>query len=142
MAATPEAAVTAEAGVSPAPASVLPARCLPRVAHFARGPFLDARLVTPSDFKWRNARTYVVENVDGLNYRAVRVTVNRHHYGWWAVELLGTPLPLGDELPEPEPVGVFVELADGRVLQLPAGWREIDPDSGEWLGDNGEVFSS
>jgi len=99
--------------------------------------------VTPTDFTWRNARTYIVENAaDGLNYRAVRVTVNRHHYGYWAVELLGTPLPLGDE-PEPvEPVGVFVELVDGRVIQLPPGWREIDPDSGEWLGDNGEVFSS
>lgn len=93
MTASPEAETT-EAGASPAPASVLPPHYTPRAAGYARGPFLDPRLVTPTDFKWREARTYIVENIDGLNYRAVRVMVDRHHYGWWAVELLGQPLPL------------------------------------------------
>lgn len=84
------------------PSSGLPARYSPLVAGYARGPFLNPRIVTPTSFRWRNARTYLIENADdGLNYRAVRVTVGRDHYGWWAIELLGTMLPAAEfDLPD------------------------------------------
>ena len=73
-------------------ASALPAHYSPKVAGYARGPFLEPSLITPSDWLWRNARTYVVTHSDGLNYRALNVSVDGETIGWWAVELLGTPL--------------------------------------------------
>ena len=79
--------------VTAARLSELPARYSPKVAGHARGPFLEPTLITPSDWLWRNARTYVVRcALDGLDYRALRVSVNGQTVGWWAVELLGTPL--------------------------------------------------
>lgn len=114
-----------EVGAMPS-ASGLPPRYLPRVAGYARGPWIDPRLVTPTEFRWRNARTYILEDYDGVEWRCVRITVpGGHHAGWWAVELLGLPL-----LGEPEPIelvtGLVVELADGRTIQLPVGWRVIE----------------
>ena len=73
-------------------ASALPAHYSPKVAGYARGPFLEPVLITPSDWLWRNARTYVVRHSDGLDYRALNVSVDGQTVGWWAVELLGTPL--------------------------------------------------
>lgn len=73
--------------------TALPPRYSPKVAGNARGPFLEPTLITPSDWLWRNARTYVVRcALDGLDYRALRVSVDGQTVGWWAVELLGTPL--------------------------------------------------
>ena len=79
----------------PSPGSPLPADARPRVAAYAHGPFLDPALVTPSAWKWRNARTYIVQHSDGHDYRAVRVTsLSGEFLGYWAVELLGVPLTL------------------------------------------------
>lgn len=72
--------------------SVLPANYRPRVAGFARGPFLVPALVTPTQVTWRNARTYIVQIADGRNFRAVRITAGRTFVGWWAVEEFGLPL--------------------------------------------------
>jgi hypothetical protein len=116
-----------EAGRLRTPASGLPPRYLPRVAAYARGPFIEPRLVTPTDVSWRNARTYVVTGYDGIEYRCVRVTVpGGHHFGWWAVELLGVSL-MGDTTPGVPIVtpGLVVELADGRRIRLPDGWIEL-----------------
>jgi len=85
-------AKTPEAG-SP-PASGLPSHYSPRVAGYARGPFLDPQSITPTDFRWRNARTYIVEHKTGVRYRALRVMVGSHTFGWWAIERLGELLPL------------------------------------------------
>jgi hypothetical protein len=82
-----------ETGSIPAPVSGLPPRYLPRVAGYARGPFIEPRLVTPTDIAWRNARTYIVTSYEGIEYRCVRVTApGGHHYGWWAVEVVGISL--------------------------------------------------
>lgn len=85
--------------VSPslAPGSSLPRHYSPTVAGYASGPFLDPQLITPSDWNWRNARTAVVRHSDGLDYRAVRVWSDGDFIGWWAVELLGTPLSAFEE---------------------------------------------
>lgn len=81
------------AGPHPDPAVGLPSRYAPRVAGYARGPWLDPATVTPSDWRWKAARTYTVENAaDGQTYRAIRVTSGLAFIGYWAVELLGTPL--------------------------------------------------
>lgn len=72
----------------------LPPHYAPAVAGYARGPFLTPALITPSGWRWRNARTYTVQSADDmLIYRALRITVDGEFVGWWAVELLGTPLP-------------------------------------------------
>lgn len=89
-------AATYEAGrMHSDPASYLPALYSPQVAGYARGPWLTPKTVTPTQWRWRNCRTYLVLADDGLNYRAVRVTDDRTHEfaGYWAVELLGTMLP-------------------------------------------------
>lgn len=82
-------------------ASGLPSHYLPGVAGYAGGPWLTPELVTPSDWSWRSARTYVVRNADdGLDYRAIRVYsgfapgVGNECVGYWAVERLGDPLTL------------------------------------------------
>ena len=77
--------------------SSLPRHYSPGVAGYARGPFLDAQLVTPSDWRWRNVRSAVVRHSDGLDYRAIRVWSEGVLLGWWAVELLGTPLSAFEE---------------------------------------------
>lgn len=64
----------------------------PRSAGYARGPMLIPELVTPSEWRWRNCRTYVIRNADGHDYRAVRVYSGGEMIGYWAVELLGVPL--------------------------------------------------
>lgn len=77
----------------------LPATYIPKVAGYARGPFVSG-LVTPSAWWWKNTRTVVVHNeADGLDYRAIRVLDDARtpeFVGYWAVELLGVPLTLGD----------------------------------------------
>lgn len=77
---------------SVSPGSVLPARYIPKVAGYAGGPFLEPELVTPSGWQWYDVKTYVVRHSDGLDYRAVRVSSEGVFIGYWAVELLGTPL--------------------------------------------------
>lgn len=72
--------------------STLPRRHTPTLAAWSSGPFLDPKLVTPSEWTWRGARTYVVDTVDGEQYRALRVESEGEFIGYWAVELLGTPL--------------------------------------------------
>ncbi len=90
------------AGAYPSPGSVLPPRYTPRVAGYARGPFLVPVEVTPSEWRWRNTRTAIVKAADGLNYRALRIHVGGEFVGWWAVELLGSLLPLNEWETEPE----------------------------------------
>jgi hypothetical protein len=93
MSRDPRAAKTPSPAIDPqSPGSVLPSRYTPRVAGFARGPFLDPQTVTPSGWRWHDVRTYVVRHTDGRDYRAVRVTSEGALLGYWAVELLGTPL--------------------------------------------------
>ena len=75
--------------------TALPRHYTPKVAGYARGPFLDPQLVTPSAWRWRNCRSYVIRHSDGLDYRAVRVldtSRSPEFIGYWAVELLGIPL--------------------------------------------------
>lgn len=75
------------------PAPGLPPRYLPRIARFSRGPFIEPRIVTPTDLRWRDARTYVVQDYDEVLWRCLRVTIpGGHHYGYWAIELLGVSL--------------------------------------------------
>jgi hypothetical protein len=86
--------------LSPGFLSALPPVYLPRVAGYARGPFIQPETVTPSDWNWRNARTCVVSDSTGTYYRCVRVSTPTKHgpvfVGYWAVELLGIPLPLAE----------------------------------------------
>lgn len=85
---------TAAANPSGLAAADLPASYAPKVAGYARGPFLDAAHVRSTEWRWNNCRTYVVTTPEGVDYRAVRVT-DLHtsaEVGYWAVELLGTPL--------------------------------------------------
>lgn len=77
--------------------SVLPAHYSPRVAGYAGGPFIEPEIVTPSDWTWRGARTYVVRGRDGMDYRCVRVSSGIDHVGYWSVELLGEPSPIDGE---------------------------------------------
>lgn len=81
-------------GASALRASGLPGAYTPKVAGYARGPFLDPQLVTPSEWRWRNTRTYIIQHSDGLDYRAVMVHSHGDFVGYWAVELLGLPLTL------------------------------------------------
>lgn len=79
----------------------LPDQYTPRVAGYARGPMLDPIEVRESSWAWRNTRTYVVRAADGHDYRAVRVHSalggkGSTFIGYWAVELLGVPLPLSE----------------------------------------------
>src|SRR3954468_1628200 len=76
-----------------APGSALPAVFTPVVAGYARGPFVEPRIVTPTDWRWRNTRTYIVQDIDGTEYRCLRVTSGGRFIGYWAVELLGALLP-------------------------------------------------
>lgn len=76
----------------------LPERYRPIVAGYARGPLITAPdEVRPSEWRWRNARTYVVRHL-GHDYRAVRLysVPDGAPLGYWAVELLGVPLPLSE----------------------------------------------
>lgn len=92
-----EAAKTPSPATFPqSPGSVLPAHYTPKVAGYARGPFMEPETVTPTEWRWRNARTYIVRHSDGHDYRAVRVTSEGVFIGYWAVELLGIPLPLSE----------------------------------------------
>ena len=94
----------AERNQSPAnapasPGFELPPHYIPRVAGYARGPFMTGR-VMPSEWRWRNVRTYIVTSErDGLDYRCVLVTADKTPVGYWAVEMLGTPLPLAEWMP-------------------------------------------
>lgn len=88
---------TAEKTPTPAtpdrlPASALPAHYTPRVAGYARGPFIQPHTVTPTDWKWRNARSYLVTDEAGTTWRCIQVCSDGKPVGYWAVELLGTPL--------------------------------------------------
>jgi len=80
------------------PGSVLPPHHTPRVAAHAHGPFIDPELVTPTEWKWRNVRTYVVRAANGHDYRCIRVSAGGVQIGYWAVELLGVPLFGRDDL--------------------------------------------
>lgn len=75
------------------PASALPAHYTPRVAGYARGPFIDPAEVTPTEWRWRNARSYIVTDKAGTAWRCIQVCSDGKPIGYWAVELLGTPLP-------------------------------------------------
>lgn len=99
MLANPNASGPEEPPVSPpAGGSSLPAHYTPRIAGYARGPFLDPQLITPSHWNWRNTRTAVVRHADGHDYRAIRVSSTTGEFlGWWAVELLGVPLTIFEE---------------------------------------------
>lgn len=82
---------------APTPGSFLPRHYSPAVAGYAAGPFLTPELVTPSAWRWKNTRTYVIRHTDGRDYRAVRVESDGEFVGYWAVELLGTPLTSAEE---------------------------------------------
>lgn len=154
MTASQRAEHTPEAGL-PRPASGLPPRYLPRVAHYARGPWIEPRLVIPTEFGWRGTRTYLVEDYDGVEWRCLRVTTEGPDLvGYWAVERLGYPLTV-DPSPADGPAMVghdvvstnpnpalnaswrgraiaytnapslLIELADGRRIMLPVGWTEV-----------------
>lgn len=78
------------------PSGVLLPSYTPIVAHYAPGPFLDEQIVTPSEYRWRGTRTYIVrDRTTRQEYRALRVSDGPHFVGYWAVELLPTPLDLG-----------------------------------------------
>ena len=84
---------TREASAESVGASGLPAGYSPRVAGYARGPWMDPQLVTPSELKWINVRTAVVRHSDGADYLCVRVFDRSHNFvGWWAINMIGTPL--------------------------------------------------
>ncbi len=90
----PKAAETPSPATIPqSPGSALPAHYSPLVAGYARGPFVEPATVTPTDWRWRDTRTYIVRATDGHDYRCVRVTSEGVEIGYWAVELLGVPLP-------------------------------------------------
>jgi len=73
----------------------LPEHYTPRVAGHARGPMIVSPVETrASEWRWRNCRTYVIRALDGHDYRAVQVYSDGLMLGYWAVELLGVPLPL------------------------------------------------
>jgi hypothetical protein len=78
------------------PGSLLPRRYSPLVAGYSRGPFITPAQVTPTDWRWRGTRTYiVVDNTpERTEYRCLRVHAEGRFIGYWAVELLGELLPL------------------------------------------------
>jgi hypothetical protein len=85
-------------GSTPAPqAGVLPPVYTPAIAVHAPGPFLDEQIVTPSTQKWMNARTYIVrDRTTRQEYRALRIQDHSGHFvGYWAIELMPSPLDLG-----------------------------------------------
>jgi len=79
-----------------APVVSLPATYIPMVAGYARGPFIDPVTVTPTSWRWRNTRSFIVRASNGKDYRCVRVSSEGSFVGYWAVELLGMPLPLNE----------------------------------------------
>lgn len=144
-----------EAG-DPHTASGLPPRYLPRIARYALGPFIEPRLVTPTDFGWRGTRTYLVEDYGGVEWRCLRVTTEGPDLvGYWAIERLGYPLisppsPLdgpamvgssvvatnpnprlaaawrGRAIAYTDAPSLLIELSDGRRIMLPVGWCEVE----------------
>jgi hypothetical protein len=77
----------------PSPGSTLPPHYTPRVAGYARGPFIEPAHVIPTDWRWRDAPTVVVIGADGQEFRCVPVHSAGALVGYWAVERLGVPLP-------------------------------------------------
>lgn len=97
MSRQPEAARNTEpAPIPQAPVSVLPPHYAPKVAGYARGPFIDPVTVTPTNWRWRNARSFIVRDKSGQDYRCIRVFADGKIVGYWAVEKLGKLLPLAD----------------------------------------------
>lgn len=89
----PQTAVGPSPATSPqSPGSVLPRHYSPMVAGYARGPFIEPVTVTPTDWRWRNARSAIVRDRNGTDWRCIRVVSEGVIVGWWAVELLGIPL--------------------------------------------------
>lgn len=91
------AASYASPATSPSPGLSLPAVYTPLAAGYARGPYITPETVTPTDWRWRSARTYIVTDADGTNYRCVRVFSGGRFIGYWAVELLGEILSAFEE---------------------------------------------
>ena len=73
----------------------LPRTHTPIIAQYAPGPFIRGE-VTPSEIRWMNARTYVVETSDGVEWRALRV-LDEHGelLGYWGIEQLGVAFDFG-----------------------------------------------
>lgn len=86
-----------QGSLSAPPAEGLPLYHTPAVAAYAPGPFLTEQVVTPSDVKWMNARTYLVRNAaDRQEYRALRVYDQSNQFvGYWAIEVMPAPLYYG-----------------------------------------------
>lgn len=94
MSRQPPAAKTTEPGDNPqSPGSALPAHYTPGVATYAAGPFVEPKTVTPTSWRWRRARTYIVQAKDGHAYRCLRVRSGDEFVGYWAVERLGALRP-------------------------------------------------
>lgn len=68
--------------------TTLPAKYTPKIAAYARGPFLEPELVEPSAWKWRDARTFTVRSA-GRDWRAIRVHSAGEFIGYWAIEPVG-----------------------------------------------------
>lgn len=64
---------------------------------YAPGPFLDEQVVTPSDQRWMNARTYIVrDRATRQEFRALRVQDQSGHFiGYWAVEVMPQAFDFG-----------------------------------------------
>ena len=75
-------------------ASGLPSPYSPKVAGYARGPFIEPALVTPTTWRWEGVPTFIIRSEDGHDYRCVRVASRSKFVGYWAVERLGEPLTL------------------------------------------------
>lgn len=95
MSRQPEAAqYTRPATIPQSPGVVLPPHYSPKVAGYARGPFIESDLVTPTSWRWRSARSFIVRAANGQDYRCVRVSSEGEFVGYWAVETLGILRPL------------------------------------------------
>ena len=94
-------AATSPQGAAGSPSTIpvggLPLSYSPICATYAPGPFLDVEVVTPSEIRWMNARTYVVrDRQTSQDYKALRILNPAHEVvGYWAIELLPTPLDFG-----------------------------------------------
>ena len=79
------------------PPEGLPASYTPTIAAYAPGPFLTEQVVTPSDVKWMNARTYIVLNrTDRQEYRALRIHDHTNQFvGYWAIDLMPAAVDFG-----------------------------------------------
>lgn len=88
---------TSPATTPQSPGFVLPANYQPRVAGYVPGPFIEPVTVTPTHWRWRNARTYIIRGSNGHDYRCLRVSSGSDFVGYWAIELLGVPLPIEGE---------------------------------------------